>query len=342
MKKIKILYVNPSNKECGIYQFGMRDYKALEQWLPSWCDWELAYTENYDKPFEHIGDVIEHSPDVILYSYHPTATPFADEYMKSPNSDIIHIGITHEQEQIILDNPQSVPHNWYGGSLFPYWIGHDPTIMMRRENCFNATRPILRSIWKDRPEGDDRIVFGNSGFGFRRKMHREITEAIIDEFDEAIIRFNMPPSHFGDKNLAEAKGIAEECRGIVDKSGKSGIELRVTHTLFETEEEIVDWLYGNDVNIYFFEQQQVPSQMRGVSSSPDNALSTRRPLIINSCSMMKHLNPIFGGYGLDGNIKQLLDRQMRYKTPLLVYNEWSAERTAGEYYSIIRNILKNK
>jgi hypothetical protein len=340
MKKIKIMYVNPSNKECGIYQYGMRVYKSLEQWLHKWADWELVYVENYTDALKHISDIEEHQPDVILYSYHPTATPFADEYMKGPHQNILHIGITHEQEQIILDNPQSVPHNWYGNSLFPYWVGHDPTIVMRRDNCFNATRPILRSVWKDRPEGDERIVFGNSGFGFRRKMHIEIVEAIQSEFDDAVIRFNMPPSHFGDKHLHEASQIAQECRGLITKSG---IELKISHTLFETEEEIIDWLYDNDVNIYFFEQQHVPSQMRGVSSSPDNALSTRRPLIVNQCSMMKHLNPIFGSYGLDGNIKQLLERQIRNKTPQLVYNEWSAERTAGEYYSIIRNILnKNK
>ncbi len=170
-------------------------------------------------------------------------------------------------------------------------------------------------------------------------MHREIFEAIQSEFDDAVIRFNMPPSHFGDKHLHEASQIAQECRGLITKSG---IELKISHTLFETEEEIIDWLYDNDVNIYFFEQQHVPSQMRGVSSSPDNALSTRRPLIVNQCSMMKHLNPIFGSYGLDGNIKQLLERQIRNKTPQLVYNEWSAERTAGEYYNIIRNILNKK
>jgi|694.fasta_scaffold105239_3 hypothetical protein len=341
MSKIKVMYVNPSNKECGIYQYGMRVYKSLEQWLHKWSDWELVYVENYTDVQKHINDINEHKPDVILYSYHPTATPFADGYMGNADKDILHIGITHEQEQCIIDNPAS-PHNWYGGSLFPYWIGHDPTIVINRDNCFNATRPILRSQWREKSGDDKRITFGNSGFGFRRKLHADITKSIIAEFDEAVIRFNMPPSHFGDKQLHEASQIAEECRRIVSNSGKRGIELRVTHNLLETEEEIVDWLYDNDVNIYFFEQQHVPSHMRGVSSSPDNALSTRRPLIVNRCSMMRHLNPIFGAYGVDGNIKELLERQQRYNTPQLVYNEWSAERTAGEYYNIIRNILNKK
>ena len=322
-KKIKILYINPSNKECGIYQFGMRVYKALESYLPNYCDWELFYDENYNDVGLHHRHIEKYQPDIILYSHHSTALPFADEYMNNPDPNIIHIGVTHEQEQVMLDNPNK-NRTWYGGSLFQNWIGHDPTLVLNADNVHNATRPILRSEWKPVQKEDNRIVFGNSGFGFRRKMHREIVQAIQNEFDEAVIRFNMPPSHFGDKHLVEASQIAEECRGLIRKSG---IELKVTFNLLETEEEIVEWLYGNDVNIYFFGQQPVPNMMRGVSSSPDNALSTRRPLIVNQSTMMKHLNPIFGAYGVDGDIRTLLDRQARYKNP-------NSKTTKMEYSTI--------
>lgn len=332
---MKILYINPINKECGIHQYGFRVFDALQRYLMDWCDWKLYYSENYDNIDQHIQLLNEIQPNVVLYSFNDTAMPFVKRYMTNPNNNIYHIGISHEQEQIVIDNPGAFPDDWIGGNVFKYWIGHDPTIQINRPDVFNATRPVLRSNYKTKDNVNSKIVFGNSGFGSRRKMHFEIVNAIQSEYDEAIIRFNMPPSHFGDKECIEAKSIADQCRNMIHKPG---IELHVTHELFETESELVEWMYGNDVNIYFSQQWDVPHQMRGVNSSPDSALSTRRPLIVNESSMTRHLTPYFGAYGIDGSIRQLIDKQIKNKSPELVYNEWSPSRMAGEYYNIIRKI----
>jgi hypothetical protein len=335
---MKILYINPSNHECGIYQYGLRVYNALKTYFPDWCDYQLHYAENYDNVQQHIDLLDQIKPDIVLYSFNDTAMPFVKQYMMMHHDNSIqHIAISHEQEQIIIDNPGSFPIEWIGGSLFNNWIGHDPTINITRSDVFNATRPVLRSEWKPTIKSDDRIVFGSSGFGSRRKMHYEMVEAIQHEYDEAVIRFNMPPSHFGDKHCTEAQSIADHCRSLIHKPG---IELRVTYDLLETEEDLVEWMYGNDVNIYFSQQWNVPHQMRGVNSSPDTALSTRRPLIVNQSTMTRHLTPYFGAYGVDGSIRQLIDMQLRNRIPELVYNEWSPSRTAGEYYKMIRKICQ--
>ncbi len=332
---MKILYINPLNHECGIHQYGFRVYNALKTYLGDWCNWELHYAENYDNIDYHIDLLNQLKPNVVLYSFNDTAMPFVKHYMANPNDTIHHIAISHEQEQVIIDNPGVFPTDWIGGPLFKNWIGHDPTIIINHPGVYNATRPILRSQWKPTTKTDDRIVFGNSGFGHRRKMHYEIVTAIQQEFDEAVIRFNMPPSHFGDKDCVESRVIANTCRNLITKPG---IELRVTHDLLKTEHDLVEWMYGNDVNIYFSQQWNVPYEMRGVNSSPDTALSTRRPLIVNRSSMTRHLTPYFGAYGEDGSIKQLIEKQIRDKTSDLVYNEWNPSRMAGEYYKIIKKI----
>lgn len=332
---MKILYVNPSNYECGIYQYGFRVYSALKTYLNEWCDYELHYVENYDDVDYHINILNELKPNIVLYSFNDIAMPFVKRYMTNPDNTIHHVAISHEQEQVVIDNPGAFPSEWIGGSLFNNWIGHDPTIIINRSDVFNATRPILRSEWKPTIKSDNRIVFGNSGFGHRRKMHYEMLTAIQNEYDEAVIRFNMPPSHFGDKDCSESRAIAEHCKSLINKPG---IELCITYELFKTEQDLVEWMYGNDVNIYFSQQLEVPYAMRGVNSSPDTALSTRRPLIVNRSSMTRHLTPYFGAYGEDGTIKQLIENQLRNKTPDLVYNEWSPSRMAGEYYKIIKKI----
>jgi hypothetical protein len=332
---MKILYVNPSNRECGIYQYGLRVYNALKTYLPDWCNCELHYTENYDNVYQHVELLNQLKPNVVLYSFNDTAMPFVKHYMSNPDRAIHHIAISHEQEQVVIDNPGMFPDEWIGGKLFDNWIGHDPTLNISRPNIFNATRPIIRSENRLTNKTDDRIVFGNSGFGHRRKMHYEIVTAIQQEYDEAVIRFNMPPSHFGDKHCVESRAIAEHCSTLIHKPG---IELQVTYDLLETEQDLVEWMYGNDVNIYFSQQWDVPHQMRGVNSSPDTALSTRRPLIVNHSSMTRHLTPYFGAYGADGSIRQLINMQLRNKTPELIYNEWNPSRMAGEYYKMIKKV----
>ncbi len=333
---MKILYVNPSNKECGIYQYGFRVFNALKTYLPEWCDWEIHYTENYENVHQHIQLLEELNPQVVLYSFNDTAMPFVKHYMQHhKRSDIHHIAISHEQEQVVIDNPGHFPAEWIGGSLFNNWIGHDPTIIINRPDVYNATRPVLRSAWKPTTKTDSRIVFGNTGFAHRRKMHYEIVEAIQAEYDEAVIRFNMPPSHFGDKHCEEARTIASHCQSLIYKPG---IELKISYELLESESDLVEWLYGNDVNIFFSQQWDVPWSMRGVNSSPDSALSTRRPLIVNQSSMTRHLTPYFGAYGVDGSIRSLIDYQTRNRVPDLIYNEWSPTRMASEYYRMIKKI----
>ena len=51
---MKILYINPSNHECGIYQYGLRVYNALKTFLPDWCDCEIQYAENFDNVQQHV------------------------------------------------------------------------------------------------------------------------------------------------------------------------------------------------------------------------------------------------------------------------------------------------
>ena len=66
---MKILYVNPSNHECGIHQYGLRVYNALKTYLSDWCDCEIHYVENYDNVDNHINILNALQPNIVLYSF---------------------------------------------------------------------------------------------------------------------------------------------------------------------------------------------------------------------------------------------------------------------------------
>lgn len=228
-----------------MYQFGMRIANALNAHLHEFIDCEFQVLLAYDD-VEPVNKVIrQFNPDVILYSYGTLPLPVGHKVDKYDGR--IHIGVSHEQEQCLVG--AKVPNDWYGGVAFKYWIGHDPTIKIEgHENLFNATRPILRSEYKSPPNQN---IFGTSSFGFPNKGHVRTVLAIQNEFDEAVLRFNMPPSVFIDPHCQIAKKVAEACRSVIYKPG---IKLEVTHTMFETEEELVEWMYGNDYHIYDYDQ----------------------------------------------------------------------------------------
>ena len=41
-------------------------------------------------------------------------------------------------------------------------------------------------------------------------------------------------------------------------------------------------------------------------------------------------------------MNDLIEKQINYNTPQLIYNEWHPSRTAGDYFKIIRNIINNR
>lgn len=336
---LRILFINPNRPLCGIAQFGLRVYNALKAHLHEFGDYEIHYQELYADVEEYQAVVDRLQPDLILYSFNDTAIPFLHQggrfIVKDLYPDICHILVCHEQEQVMVDNP-NMRWDWFGSAGVDAWAGHDPTLVIPKgNNCiFSATRPVLRSEWIPEPEIP---TFGSSTFGFPNKGHVRIVQAIQAEYNEAVIRFNMPPSIYGDPNLNLARSTANQCRAIL----KPGIRLEVTHDMLETEEQLIGFLYGNSVNVFDYDQNEVPHSMRGVASSPDSALSTRRPLIVTNCTMFRHLYPIFGRYPLDGSIKQLIERQKESRSPQFVYNEWSGQRMAGEYHRIIRRVVNN-
>ena len=88
-----------------------------------------------------------------------------------------------------------------------------------------------------------------------------------EEFDEAVIRFNMPSADFGDKDGMRAQAIAEKCRqGLYKKS----IRLDITHEFFN-EEQLLDFLAGNSMNVFMYQD----TGERGISSALDNALAVK-------------------------------------------------------------------
>jgi hypothetical protein len=80
-------------------------------------------------------------------------------------------------------------------------------------------------------------------------------------------------------------------------SVSTNIKLNIT-TNFITDDEILDFLYKNDLNIFLYENYQF---YNGISSTIDYALSVRKPLAICRSNMFSHIYDVDPSICIENN-----------------------------------------
>ncbi|WP_315824119.1 hypothetical protein [Paraflavitalea speifideaquila] len=156
-------------------------------------------------------------------------------------------------------------------------------------------------------------------------------KAVQQDYDTAIIRFNIPSADFGDKEGSNARKIADECRRLIHKPG---IELKITHDFFFPQ-PINGFLGHNTVNVFLYQDKEG----RGLSSTIDYALGVDRPLVVSDSVMFRHLHNVEPSivYGRN-TIRQIVENGVG---PLgKLKEEWNASNLVWEYERIVAAVLK--
>ncbi len=186
--------------------------------------------------------------DVLLYNYHYATIPFVKK------ESIKQVVLFHEAH-----------------------LNFQPDVVV---NVAELPRPLFENI--NLPTFKNEItIIGSFGFGFPDKNFPGIATLVKQQFENAIIRLNIPFAEYGDKFGYLAKQEVEKCREILEGTN---IELMVTHE-FMAHETLLQWLNQNDINVFLYN----PSQGRGISSATDYALSARKPIGVSSSEMFRHL-----------------------------------------------------
>lgn len=335
-----VLFVTHKKAQCGIYEFGQNIFNVLKnsglyKFVKVECSSLNDLTLEIDK----------HSPSLIIYNYHPSVLPWVATkvaprlYRNNIISIPIHqIGIIHEITQNIADTATIYRRKYLPGtriklsnSLFDFYIAPDPTLLLRNSKVYKTGRLI--------PEYQNNFplpaipTIGSFGFGTPKKGFEKIVTIVQQEFDEAIIRFNIPSADFADKEGINAKLIADKCRSLLTKPK---ITLNITHD-FLTDNEVLDFLAQNTINVFLYED----TGNRGVSSAIDNALAVKRPVAISDSTMFRHLFDVIPSISISNNsLPTIIGNTF---APLQKhYNEWNAENLLWEYERIVSSILNTK
>ena len=251
---MKILFLNSTQRACGVYQYGIR----LANCLPM-CDYrEVANEADY-------FSAIEQRPDKIIYNYHSTTMP----WLTSSNicRTAKNVGIPHECNGDIFDElldidplkPNGIPRPLFYDNIPEKPADHEDFIMYNR--------------------GKDVPIFGSFGFGFLNKGFDEIIQYVNTEFDDAIIKLIIPCGHYC--RPEEQEQVVEKCFSF---PRKSGIELLVCTDFFSNEDLLV-FLNSNTMNLFLYSKMEG----RGISSVIDYALSVDVPIGISDSCMFRNI-----------------------------------------------------
>lgn len=332
-----ILFVSHKKTQCGVYEFGKKIADVIQE------SQQYRFVRAECSSLNELKEAIrESSPSAIIYNYHPSVVPWLCSKISKgiyrnnlSGINAIQIGIIHEITQQVADTATGYRNKYIIGhsqkklnSLFDFYIAADPTLLLKNPLVYKTGR--LIPTYNKQAAQPAIVTVGSFGFATPNKGFERLVKKVQEEFDEAIIRLNMPSADFGDSDGANAKLIAKNCNEIITKPG---IKLEVSYQ-FLKDDELLNFLAGNSINVFMYED----TEGRGISSTVDIALAVKRPVAVSRCPMFRHILNASPSVCTDTNsLKTILGNGF---TPLeKITNDWTAENLRWEYERILESVF---
>lgn len=313
----KVLFVNFAVSNCGVHHYGENLFSVLassKRFSFEYAD--ILNLEDLDLAVERGGFV------AVLVNYHPQTLPFIQIDMPRRYA-IPCIAVMHEMTQTEADN---MPRR-----IFQYYVMGDPTLRQNNNYVFSTGRIIPR--YENKNPLPAITTVGSFGFSVGSKGYQRLVDAVQEEFDEAIIRINIPANGIIDQDGGEARRQIDLCRA---RLWKPGIQLKATHEFFDNA-QLTDFLATNTLNAFLYDY--VPQA--GISSSTDHALAARRPIAITQSIMFRHLLDLQPPITIENScLKEIISNGTRAFNHLL--REWAPERICVRYEEIIAEVASHE
>ncbi|MDD8018423.1 MAG: hypothetical protein PHP42_08620 [Bacteroidota bacterium] len=332
----KILFVSHKKAQCGVYEFGKNVTDVLQ------LSKKYQFIRIECSSLDELKTAIEkNAPDAIIYNYYASVMPWVLTKITPKihknniaSIQIPQIGIIHEITQHVADTATNYKKKFLFGVpnaanlLFDFYIAPDPTLLLLNPHVYKTGR--LLPSYKNNFPLPSKPVIGSFGFGTPKKGFEKIVQLVQKEFDEAVIRFNIPSADFGDRDGSRARTIAANCKNLIEKPG---IELIVTHDFMDNN-AMLEFLAKNTINVFLYED----TSGRGLSSAVDIAMAVQRPIAVSDAVMFRHVFQTEPSICVSKNsLKTII--QNGFGPLQQHYNEWNAVNLLWEYDRILNSIF---
>ena len=261
--KLRGLFINCVEARDSIFESG----KMVFDCLSGSDKYSLDYIE-----MERNHPTIPSTYDFYFFNYHIVTMSWLD-------TKLIKERLPGVKFTMVLEVSPNDPFIYCEPDHFDAYCVLDPTLNIEQKNVFAFPRP-LESVDSPMPYEPVEIpVIGSFGFATPGKGFEHVVDAVNREFDEAIVRINIPFATYEDKSGKYAAILADQC----NSRAKKGIEVRVTHN-FMTKAELIHWCGQNTLNCFLYDRN-----MPGLAATTDQAIASGRPLVVSKNSTFRHI-----------------------------------------------------
>jgi hypothetical protein len=280
--KPRFLFVNTRPAQCSIFKSGEQFYNAIDNSE----HWDLDYVEisDLDKQRLHSGEIVldgelQDPYDVYIFNYH-------DITMRSVESidSKFFVNLPGQKFTIVLEVEKDNPTPRVFSDDFDGYIVLDPTLKFSDPRFYAFPRPVQSQNLEYLP--GTRPVIGSFGLPTQDKYFDRIVNAVNKEFDNAVVRINIPKATYADPDDTAFNSIANKCKSLA----KPGIEVQITREFF-TDEDLIKWCSQNTLNVFLYDRN-----MPGLSAVTDQAIASGRPLAVSTNITFRHVHEYIKPY----------------------------------------------
>ena len=310
---LKGLFLNPAKANCSIYESGKMIYDNL---LLS-DKYELSYVE-IDENNRSIPVIY----DFYVFNYHHVTMGWLD------TKSVRHLpGL---KLTFILETLPNNPFVLCPVNDFDIFCALDPTMRVSDKRVYAFQRPVeVASNLLPYQESSIPII-GSFGFATPGKGFEFVVDAVNKEFDEAIVRINIPPGTYSDHVTwhLHKQDYADYLTNLCKKTAKKKVEVIVTRD-YMSKPQLIQWCGENTLNCFLYNRSQP-----GLSATTDQAISSGRPLAISTNETFRHLTQYITPYPERSLTESISVSQQEV---LKIQQTWSAAKFAKKFDQILED-----
>ncbi len=269
LRKPRGLFLNTVQANCSIYESGKMAYQCL------------LLSGKYDIEYLEISPTAAEIPnnyEFYIFNYHHVT-------MSWLNTKKVRL-LPGLKTTLVLETLTNNPFVLCPADDFDAYLALDPTMNVADKRVYAFPRPleVPASVTPYRESSIPTI--GTFGFATVGKGFELVVDAVNKEFENAIVRINIPTSTYGDPHMWKMyqRNYADYLNELCNKVAKKGVELIITNE-FMTKEQLIEWCGQNTLNCFLYNRNQP-----GLSATTDQAISSGRPLVISNNETFRHIH----------------------------------------------------
>jgi radical SAM superfamily enzyme YgiQ (UPF0313 family) len=306
------IFINAPKANCSIYESGVMVYNCLK--LSD--KYSIDYTEIDPRNLKL------DKYDFYFFNYHHATMNFIDTSTVRRLS-----GLTIAT---ILETLPNNPFPLCPPGDFDIYCAIDPTMNIPDRRVYAFPRPleVAEHITSYKETGN--TVVGSFGFATPGKGFELVVDAVNREFDEAVIRINIPCSTYADDvtfKLFRQK-YSDYLSDLCKKAAKPGINVVITND-FMDKRELIEWCGQNTLNCFFYDRNQP-----GLAATTDQAITSERPMLVSANDTFRHIHQYIKPYPY-----QTLKEAIKSSVPavLKMKNDWHPQKFAEKFEIVLED-----